>query len=214
MLAGGNIICPRKHGRSKTSALLVVALLVAVTACAGRRSNVEFSIRRDRVLDDVLKNTRTLKVYRDLDTIFIADVLWYKPELRRAFVAGLKEEGRISDEQAANMTDEISKKEGRELEFIVGFYTPDKSWNDLDAVHSMWRLALTRGGGEPMAPEKIEKLKMDKMQDAWLFPFITPWKSAYRVTFTKKGSFPGAHRYALRLSSVVGEGSLVWETSK
>ncbi|MBI3581472.1 MAG: hypothetical protein HY098_05265 [Nitrospinae bacterium] len=203
-----------KHGRSRISALLVAALLVAVAACAERRSNVEFSIRRDRVLDDVLKNTRTLKVYRDLDTIFIADVLWYKPELRRAFVASLKEEGRINDEQAATMTDEISKKEGRELEFIVGFYTPDKSWNDLDAVHSMWRLALKGGGGEPVAPERIEKLRVDKMQDAWLFPFITPWKSAYRVTFARKGSLPGADRYALRLSSVVGEGSLVWEPSK
>ncbi len=213
MRAGGNIICPMKHGHSKISALLVAALLVAVTACAGR-SNVEFSIRRDRVLDDVLKNTRSLKVYRDLDTIFIADVLWYKPELRKAFVASLKREGRISDEQAANMTDEISKNEGRELEFIVGFYTPDKSWNDLDAVHSMWRLALTRGGGEPVAPERIEKLSVDKMQDAWLFPFLTPWKSAYRVTFANKGSLPSADRYALRLSSVVGEGSMVWETSK
>jgi len=34
------------------------------------------------------------------------------------------------------------------------------------------------------------------------------------VTFAEKGALPGADRYALRLSSVVGEGSMVWEASK
>jgi hypothetical protein len=191
--------------------IFVAALLASPLSCGGKRSSVDFSIRRDQILDEVTKNTRTVKVYRDLDTIFIADVLWYKPELRKTFVSHLKGDGRIDDEQAAKMTADISSKEGRELEFITGLYTGDKAWNDLDKVDSMWRMTLKGADGSVVAPTRIEKLRVDRMQDSWLFPFLTPWKVAYRVTFTQTGNLTSVDSYVLRLSSVVGEGTFIWE---
>lgn len=190
--------------------------IAALAACSGKTTKIDFTMRRDAVLDEVQKNTRTVKVYRDLDTIFIADVLWYTPKLRRNFIANLKSEGRINDQQVAKMNAEVAEKEGSggSLEFITGFYTPDKTWNDLEKTNSMWSLTIKGSDGTAVSPVKVEKLKYDKMQDSWLFPFLTPWKNAYRVTFTGSGALMGMDSYTLRVSSTVGEGTFTWDAPK
>ena len=196
--------------KTLTSAFLSCALLASGLSCAG----VNFSMRRDKVLDEVSKNKRTVKVYRDLDTIFIADILWYSSELKRSFVQTIKSEGRIDDFQANKMLGDIAEQEGRELEFIVGFYTPDKALNDLDKGNSMWRLTLKAADGSSVTPTVIEKLKYNNMQDAWMFSFLTPWKYCYRARFAKTDALKGLSAYTLRVTSVVGEGTFNWNLPK
>jgi hypothetical protein len=199
----------------KYPALLCVCLALAVgSSCAGKNSNIAFSLKRDRILDDVKRSTRNVKVYRELDTIFIADILWYSPQLKRNFIGSMKAEGRIDDVQAKQMLDDVTTQEGQEVEFIVGFYTPDKTQNDLDKANSMWRLTLKGADETAIVPVTIERLKYDSMKDAWMFPFLTPWKYAYRVKYALTDPLKTANSYTLRLSSVVGDGVFNWELKK
>ena len=187
-----------------------LCLFMAVSSCANRDTKVQFSVWRDRIMDAVGQNVRTAKVYRDLDTILIADVLFYKPEIKRSFINAVKEEQRIDGEQANKMLAEIAEKEEKEVEFLAGVYTGDKRWNDLEKEGSMWHVTLKAADGSWIAPSSIVKLKLDKMQDAWLFPFLTEWKYIYRLTFPKTSAIAGLDSHTLRITSVVGEGTFTW----
>ena len=189
---------------------LALALLLAGAAgCAGKRTNVDFSIAHDKIVDEVRQNVRTEKIYRDLDTILIADVFHYDQKIRRGFVQTVLEEGRIDADQAEKMLAESQANEQKEVEFLAGVYTGDKRWNELEKKNSMWKVALRTPDGRWIAPSSIEKLKLSKMQDAWLFPFLTEWKFIYRITFPKE-ELAGATGYTLRLTSVVGEAAFIW----
>lgn len=190
---------------------LALALLFFTAAgCAGKSTNVDFSMAYDKILDDVKQNVRTEKVYRDLDTILIADVFYYDQRIKRDFVAAIRGAGRVDAEQSDKMLAESQANEQKEVEFLAGVYTGDKRWNDLEKKNSMWKVVLQAPDGRWIAPLSIEKLKLDKMQDAWLFPFLTEWKFIYRITFPKQ-EMAGAANYTLRFTSVVGEAAFTWD---
>ncbi len=206
-----HIIGNMNKSRAVSISVAVCLCLLASSSCANKSSKFKFTMQRDAVMDMVGQNVRTEKVYRDLDTILIADVLLYKPEIKRSGVKQAKDEGRIDAEQDKEMFADIADKESKEVEFLAGVYTGDKRWNDLDKNNSMWRVTLKTADGSWVTPSSITKLKLDKMQDAWLFPFLTEWKYAYRIVFPKTPAIAGVNSYTLRITSVVGEGTFNWD---
>ncbi len=195
---------------NKTFASIALALALIAAGCAGKRQSVDFSMHRDRILEDVAHNTRTEKVYRDLDTILVADVFFYDQRIKRDFINAVRGEGRIDQAQADAMLAESAAKEAKEVEFLAGVYTGDKRWNDLEKKDSMWKVALQTADGAWIAPAEITRLKLDKMQDAWLFPFLTEWKFIYRISFPRE-ALAGMQSYTLRFTSVVGEAAFTWD---
>ncbi|MBI5179022.1 MAG: hypothetical protein HZA04_07150 [Nitrospinae bacterium] len=194
------------------SALLAV-IAFASSSCATPEMKVKVSLQQDKIIGDVNRNLRSVKVYRNLlDTILLADVLWYKPEIKKAVVDFGKADGRIDAEQEKKMLADIAEKDDKELEFIAGIVTGDIRWNDFEKEDSMWRVTLKTADGQLVTPLAVEKLKLNKMQDAWLFPFLTEWKSVYRIRFAKTPSLTGMDAYTLRFTSMAGEGTFNWET--
>lgn len=190
--------------------LLVSALLLfSAVACAGKRITVDFTLIPDRIQDEVRRNVRTEKVYRDLDTILIADVLYYDQRIKQDFIQTALIKEWIDAEQAQKMLAESKVNEQKEVEFIAGVYTGDKRWNDFEKENSIWKVALRTPDGRWITPASIEKLKLDKMKDSHIFPFLNEWKFIYRITFPK-GELAGAADYTLRFTSMVGEAAFSW----
>ncbi len=184
-------------------------LFIAITGCAGKRTTVDFTLVPERIQDDVKRNVRTEKVYRDLDTIFIADVFYYDQRIRQDYIQTSLQKGWIDSVQADKMMAESKENEQKEVEFVAGIYTSDKRWNDFEKENSMWKVSLETPDGRWIAPSSIEKLKLEKMRDAYLFPFLTEWKFIYRITFPKK-EVTGATSYSLRFNSIVGDAAFNW----
>ncbi len=193
-----------------TVRLLALALLfVTAAGCAGKRTNVDFTIMPERILDDVKQNVRTEKVYRDLDTILIADVFYYDQRIKQDFIQTALSREWIDAEQAEKMMADSKANEQKEIEFIAGVYTSDKRWNDFEKQNSIWKVAMKTPDGRWITPSSIEKLKIDKMKDSHLFPFLTEWKFIYRITFPRQ-DMAGATNYSLRFTSMVGEAAFTW----
>ncbi len=189
--------------------LALIVLFSAAAGCAGKQTNVDFTFLPERILGDVRKNVRTEKVYRDLDTILIADVFYYDQRIKRDFIQTSLVKEWIDAEQAEKMLAESKANEQKEVEFIAGVYTGDKRWNDFEKQNSIWKVSLQTPDGRWIVPASIEKLKLDKMRDAHLFPFITEWKYVYRIAFPKQ-EMAGAANYTLRFTSMVGEATFTW----
>lgn len=194
----------------KNRLIVIVAVAAALAGCAGKSTTVDFSIKHDAIIDTVKRGVRTEKIYRDLDTVLVADVFYYDPAVRRGFIDQVKAEGRITEEQSAQMSEELAKSEKSEAVFIAGVYTGDKRWNDFDKTASMWKVLLQDADGQWVEPSSIERLKLNKMQDAWLFPFLTEWKFIYRISFPLD-KLAGTKAYKLRFHSVVGEAGFSWD---
>lgn len=190
--------------------LALTLLFIAAAGCAGKRTKIDFTLVPERILGDVKQNVRTEKVYRDLDTILIADVFYYDQRIKQDFIQTALTKEWIDAGQAEKMMAESKLNEPKEVEFLAGVYTGDKRWNDFEKENSMWKVALQTPDGGWIAPASIEKLKLEKMRDAYLFPFLTEWKFIYRITFPKK-ELAGAANYKLRFTSLVGEAAFAWD---
>lgn len=190
---------------------LPVILLFLVAGCAFGRTDVSFSAFPDTIVDRVKLDVRSAKVYRDLDTILVADILLYKPELKRMHVEEMSREGRIDDEEKIRLLAEIDAKEADEIEFIAGFYTGEEKWNDFDSSSSIWKIRLEAADGSQVAPTSIEKIDLDKMPDSHNFPFLTPWKSPYRITFAKTDKLAELKSHKIELHSILGHAEFIWE---
>lgn len=190
----------------------VVISMIFTAGCALGKTDMAFSAFPDDIVEQVKVNVRSAKVYRDLDTILIADILWYKPKLKRKHLIELREEGRITEDEKMNMLAEIDEKDAAEIEFLAGFYTGEKKWNDFDSDASIWKIRLEADDGSLVAPVKIEKLDLKEMPDSDNFPFLTTWKSPYRITFAKAENLSRLKSHKIELHSILGEAEFVWKT--
>lgn len=189
--------------------LFLALSLFAAAGCAGKQTTVDFTLVPERIQDEVRRYLRTEKVYRDLDTILIADVLYYDQRIRQDYIQTALAKEWIDAEQAEKMLAESKVNEQKEVEFIAGVYTGDKRWNDFEKENSIWKVALRTPDGRWISPSSIEKLKPDKMKDSHIFPFITEWKFIYRITFPRQ-ELAGADTFSLRFTSMVGEAAFSW----
>jgi hypothetical protein len=88
-------------------------------------------------------------------------------------------------------------------EFLIAFYTADGKSNDLDALQSIWRIAVEVDEGEIVA-SKVEALVADATITA-LFPYVGGFDTVYRVRFPPPPSGPLAGRmFAFEMSSAYG----------
>jgi len=52
------------------------------------------------------------------------------------------------------------------------------------------------------------------MPDSYNFPFLTPWKSPYRITFAKTENLSRLKSRKIGLRSILGEAEFIWEAEK
>lgn len=177
---------------------------------AGGCSHTTFSLFPDRTVSETSKYVRTAKIYRNMDTILIADILWHNPDIERLHVERMRKQGRLDADDEKLLLLKIGEMEGKELEFLAGIYTGDDKWNDFQKNDSIWKVRLRMADGSKTAPGKIEKLKVEDMPDSRLFPFITPWKTLYRITFEKTEAISQLKSYDMEIYSLLGNAEFSW----
>ena len=193
------------------SGTALALLLLSSSGCAFGKTDMSFSAFPDSFVQRAGKNIRSAKVYRDLDTVLIADIMWYDPELKRMHIEELSLEGRINEDEKRELLEEIAAKEETEIEFIAGFYTGEKKWNDFDKSSSIWKISLEAADGSQVAPSSIKKINLEKIPESHLFTFLTTWKTPYRITFEKLDRLAELKGHKMELHSVMGQAEFFWE---
>lgn len=185
-------------------------MLIMGPAMLGGCSHTAFSLFPDRTVGETRKYVRTAKIYRNMDTILIADILWHNPDVKRLHVKRMAKQGRIDAVDEKRMLLNIGETEKKELEFLAGIYTGEDKWNDFHKNDSIWKIRLIMADGSKTAPSKIEKLTVKNMPDSHLFAFITPWKKLYRITFEKTEALLQLQNYDMEIYSFLGNAEFSW----
>lgn len=196
-----------------------LALAVAAVGCSSlpptrlvHRSDDTPGVARpsyNRALDAA---TRYISHYEGLNQRFFLAATWESWPFRQQRV--LATAGFLNlPEAEVQVAMERERAEAADwVDFFVGFYTADNSWNDLSSPTSIWRVEVQYPDGSTGTPTVLERVVRPNANLRALYPYLTPFWDAYRIRFPR-GSLEKEGFLTLRLSSSVGTAEARWLVS-
>lgn len=139
--------------RFLASALMILAASAAL-CCAGCRSvnpfpafGVGTTAQEARIAKLMETHSGRVEVYKDFRTVFTARAVYVSDEIR-SLVVDWEARSRLlnPDEKQALLEDTFAGSEDS-VQILLGFYTPDRSLNNLETMASPWVLYLERPDG-------------------------------------------------------------------
>ncbi len=187
-----------------------LAVLLFLSGCFTSSAKVQFRYKNEDIVAKADNLRRTGKIYRDLDTILIGDILWYSADLKKAYLDEMRSKKRVDEADFENNIQIIENHDAKGVDFLVAVYTAEKKWDDFALPSSIWKFRMEGKDGELVAPFEITRIKQENIPDTHIFSFITTWRSVYRVRFPRNESIAGLGKYEIKLYSILGDTAFVW----
>lgn len=202
--------------------LVLAALALGGSACS--RPTVGLGEGpREYVASDyetVLKawtRSEQLTTVQAMDNVLAVTATYESWDFRWAYTVRYAEDYRLTVDQRHALL-ERSLAETRDAhEFYVALYAEKHKWNDLTKKEPAWIVRLLDDEGTETAPSDIQTIKKPGAIELTYFPYSTPWRSAFRITFPKVRAdgrptiSPAARWFGLRFAGAQGNTELVWE---
>ncbi len=161
--------------------------------------------------------TREGRIYDGLDVKLISAATYLSPKFRKAFAVEYAKIYKLTElEKNKFITDQENAGSGYE-DFIFAAYVPEKEWDDFYKKNSIWKIFITRDNIKQIKPIEIRKLDKRDAKTGYFYPYVTPWKSIYRLRFPKllaedekKTPRDETDSLKLVLTSVLGSTEIIW----
>jgi hypothetical protein len=202
--------------------LLALCLPVLGVACAEPKVRLNEG-PREYVANDyesVLRLWTRSAQFTSLDTtdnVLTVTATYESWDFRWAYVVRYAEDYRLTVDQRKALL-ERSLTETRDThEFFVALYAQKHKWNDLTAEQPAWIVRLIDDEGTETAPSDIQAIKKPGAIEITYYPYTSPWRSAFRLTFPKvradgrRTVSPESRWFGLRFAGPQGNQEIVWE---
>ena len=170
----------------------------------------------EKVLKDWTRNKQFTNV-NVMDNVLSVTATYESWDFRWAYVVRYAEDYRLTVDQRHSLL-ERSLSEAREgHQFYVSLYTQKYKWNDLNAKEPAWIVRLIDDEGTETAPSDIQIIKKPGAIELTYYPYTSPWRSAFRLTFPKVRAdgrptiSSEARWFGLRFAGPQGNQEIVWE---
>jgi hypothetical protein len=198
--------------------LPVVLLIFLLVGCAGSqvKSNLTYTGSYSSYEKHYDNWTRSAKIYNNFSTEALVSATYLSLPMRRVFAAEWSRAFNLPEDQAGRvLADQINQGEQR-IEFVVSFYTPKASFNDLHKPGSSWRLWFIDSQGNKVEAARVERLRVRHKKETLFFPAYDQWSQLYRVYFPRVGLdgkplIAEAETVTLRVTGIAGQADLVWK---
>jgi hypothetical protein len=127
------------------------------------------------------------------------------------------EDYRLTVDQRRTLLERSLAESHERHEFYVALYAQRYKWNDLNLEEPAWILRLIDDTGTETAPTEIQAIKKPGAIELTYFPYTSPWRSAYRVSFPRvradgRPTIPSDARwFGLRFAGAQGNQTLAWQ---
>jgi hypothetical protein len=204
------------------SVAFVLPVLLGGVGCAKKTVNVSEGPREYVATDyeTVLRHwTRSaeLTTATEMDNVLNVSATYEAWDFRWAYVVRYAEDYRLTIDQRHDLL-ERSLAETRERHaFYVALSAQRHKWADLTAKEPAWIVRLIDDEGTETAPLEISVIKRPGAIELTYFPYTTPWRSAFRISFPKVRAdgrptiSSQARWFGLRFAGAQGNEELVWE---
>jgi hypothetical protein len=200
--------------------LLLVAMAIPLASCSriSRFAHSAKSPYYTTTYEEVCHEwTRQTRVHHGFEVEFIIDATFKSKAFRRAYADEYGEAHKLTAQQKKTFLEEQLLQADSYHEIQMASFVPEKKWNEFDKPQSMWKLYLVNDRDERVEPVAVKKLKKRDAIVAHFFPYVTPWKSVYVVTFPYR--IPGTNRplvsentsnLTMVIASVLGTAEVIW----
>ncbi|AKU90883.1 hypothetical protein [Vulgatibacter incomptus] len=207
-------------GPRAMTAWILVLLTLAGCSNVGMRPSI--SQPPAKLVDDkayyeeLERYTRYESVYQLFDARVFLAVTWQAwPFRKHRALATATFRGMSGPEREALLADEQAD-DANFVDFVVGFYVADPTWDDLASGKSIWTLELPREGEPPVRPISVERVSTPDANLRALYPYVNRFATVYRVRFPgadENGAPtipPGSKQLVLRFVSAVANVEPSW----
>ena len=139
----------------------------------------------DRYRSELNHWTRQTEIYYNLEFVLSLAATYQSGSFRAAHV---EEYARVYELKEVDKKKRLSDQLGAAdlaYEFLFAVHVPKRQWDDFQTEGSMWKIFLKLNDKERLNPEEIVKLKGNDAVTRYFYPYISPWKSIYRIRFSK-----------------------------
>jgi len=210
--------------------LSAVALLISiagglVAACAQKTVDVNEGPREyvatdyESVLRQWTRSTQLTNVSQ-MDNVLTVTATYESWDFRWAYAVRYAADYRLTVDQRHGFLERSLAETRDHHAFYVALYAQRHKWNDLTAREPAWIVRLIDDEGTETAPSSIDVIKKPGAIELTYFPYTSPWRSAFRITFPKvradgRPTLSYAARwFGLRFAGAQGNQELVWELSE
>jgi hypothetical protein len=201
---------------------LVAVALVGASACArptvslaeGPREYV--AVDYDTVLRQWTRSTQ-LTSLEAMDNVLTVSATYESWDFRWAYAVRYAEDYRLTVDQRHALLERSLAETRDRHEFYLALYAQKHKWNDLTNEHPAWIVRLIDDAGTETAPSEIQVIKKPNAIELTYFPYTTPWRSAFRLTFPRvradgRETIPSDARwFGLRFAGPQGNQEVIWE---
>lgn len=205
--------------------LLLASSLLLSLGCTSPRVDLTEGAR-EYVPDDyelVLRRwTRTAQLIsvNQTDNVLTVTATYESYDFRWAYVVRYSDDYRLTVDQRHDLLGRSLAETRDQHAFYVALYAQKYKWNDLNAKDPAWIVRLIDDEGAETAPSEIEVIRRPGAIELTYFPYTSPWRSAFRITFPKvrddgRPTISKASRwFGLRFAGAQGNDELVWELAE
>ena len=188
-------------GFARSAILLAAALGCAEVPFTGPQPNPppnqgDWAVVRERA-------TRSGKLYDGLGTNAFIHAVYQASDVRQARVSRLAVWKAMTDAERDRLLAAENTDAAQYDDFVVSLFTPERADNDLDAIQSIWRVALVVPGEGERLPVGVSQLRADSTLRA-LYPGIGDFDVVYRVRFARWDPPLAQRRFTLRVAGARG----------
>ena len=206
----------------RTGSLILLSLALLGTGCAQEAVRLNEGAREYVATDydGVLRQwTRSAQLtsLEAMDNVLTVTATYESWDFRWAYAVRYSEDYRLTIAQRHALLERSLSETRNRHEFYVALYAEKHKWNDLNAEQPAWIVRLIDDSGTETAPSEIQTIKKPGAIELTYFPYTSPWRSAFRISFPRvradgRATIPGAARwFGLRFAGPQGNTEIVWE---
>jgi len=213
-----------ESGRPMGSSASLVTLVFVLGAAGCQTETVQLgegpreyvATDYDAVLRHWTRSTQ-LTSLEAMDNVLTVTATYESWDFRWAYAIRYGEDYRLTvDQRHALLERSLAETKDRH-QFYVALYAQKHRWNDLTAAQPAWIVRLVDDEGTETAPSEISTIRKPGAIELTYFPYTSPWRSAFRVTFPRvradgRPTIPtDAHWFGLRFAGPQGNKEIVWQ---
>jgi hypothetical protein len=129
--------------------------------------------------------TREARIHRGLEVELIVSATFKSEDFRRTYAEEYAKAYRLTPETKKRFMEDQLKAAIHGHEFLMATFVPEEKWDDFDQANSVWKLYLVNDQNERVVPVEVRKVRRNDAVTPHFFPYVTPWKSVYKVRFPR-----------------------------
>ncbi len=199
----------------RTRWIISLAVIALAAGCAKIGSLPEFgfgseSVEERRIVELMNWHSARAEVYKKFETIFTARAIFLSEEVKRAAGEWEARTKLLDPDEKKALFDRVVAPVANQIEFLLGFYTPDDSNEHLERGDTEWRIKLQLPNGEIIKASCFGVSTTEEKMYMRFLRWDLSWSKLYKICFPRSVGWadPEAMGVTLIISGPRGRGEM------